>query len=226
MRERFADRLGAITAIKYPQSLCSSTAPIGHQYYLNHTNTIDFSYYDADAIAAATANNVPYYLVETNTASCIGLAGVSNAFTSTLWGIDAALQMAFRNHTGMLYHTSGINTLYNLFTAPAYNASSKAWKTGPIFYSYLVVAEALASATNSSQVVDLGAGRDDLAAYAIYEGQTAEKLVLLNMIPASADQTWTAQVPAAENQTSVAYKILTAPNVDSWDNIVSPTRYF
>ena len=240
MRERFSDRMGAISAIKCewpssgslldgslllifdstdPQSLCGMT-PIGHEYYLNHTNTIDFAYYDADAITAAVNGGLPYYLVETNTASCIGLNGVSNAFTSALWGIDAALQMAFKNHTGVFFHTSGINTIYNVFTTPAYNASTKSWKTGPIFYSYLVVSEALASATNSSRVVDIGTGRDDAAAYAIYEEETVKKVVLVNMITGG-ENTWTANVPAPSDGAIVSYKLLTAPGVDAVQNIVS-----
>lgn len=193
----------------------------GHEYYLNHSNTVNFAQYDADAVAAAVSNQLPYYLVETNSASCVGIPGVSNAFTSTLWGIDVALQMAYRNHTGVFFHTSGINTLYNVFTAPAYNGTTKSWKTGPIFYSFLLVSEALASTTNNSRVVDLQVGRDDVAAYGIFEGEIAKKVVFINMISdGSGSNVWTANVPALSNQTRVSYKVLTALGVDQVEGIV------
>ncbi|KDN41240.1 glycoside hydrolase family 79 protein [Tilletiaria anomala UBC 951] len=227
MRERFKDRLKAISAIQYPQSLCSSNGVQGHEFYLNHTNTVTFAQYDADAIAAAVANQIPYYLVETNTASCIGINGVSNAFTSAIWGVDAALQLAYRNHTGVFWHTSGINTIYNVFTPPAYNATTKSWKTGPIYYSSLVVAEALASQTNSSQVLDLQVDRDDASAYAIFENTVAKKVVLINMInDASGANTWTANIPAQSGQTTVSYKLLAAQSVDSLDGITWANQTF
>ena len=130
----------------------------------------------------------------------------------------------------MFWHTSGINTIYNLFTAPAYNASNKAWKTGPIFYSNLVIAEALASVTGElTRVMDLNAGQDVIAAYGIFEGTDTplpQKAVLINMIndPSGAN-TWTANLPVAQGVTQVSYKILQAPNVGSFDNIVSALSF-
>ncbi|KAE8239039.1 hypothetical protein A4X13_0g8274, partial [Tilletia indica] len=65
MANRFKDRLAAVSAIKYPQSLCSANPPGGHAFYLNHSNTIQFAMYDADAVATSVSLRIPYILVET-----------------------------------------------------------------------------------------------------------------------------------------------------------------
>ncbi|KAK0523830.1 hypothetical protein OC842_006013 [Tilletia horrida] len=228
MATRFKDRLAAVSAIKYPQSLCASGPIGGHAFYLNHTNTITFAMYDQDAVATSVALNLPYILVETNTASCIGIDFVSNAFSSTLWAIDAALQLAFRNHTGMYLHTAGQSVLYNLFTPPSYQQSIyTAWRTGPIMYALPFVAEAMNSTSGkNARVRDLGlrppSGSDLGVAYGIYEddaGQVASKVVLINLVsdPSGANN-MRVQIPAG-NQRQVLVKTLTAPTAAEQQDI-------
>lgn len=230
MLNRYKDRLKAISAIQYPQSLCSVIPTYGHAGYLNQTMINTFASYDSDAVRYSVSNGLPFLLVEFNTASCIGVKGVSDAFTSAIWSVNAALQMAYRNHTNVLLHTSGQSTLYNLFTPPAFDANYTSWRTGPIFYSLLVVAEALAPVedmeTNTvSSVKDLLAPGDFTAAYAIYEGEDIQKLVLINMAnDPSGDNDWRVQIPLPDSLSgtdSVDVKFLLAPSVDEVDNIVS-----
>lgn len=56
----------------------------------------------------------PFLMFETNTASCGGFPGISDSFTSALWGVDYALQMANSNFTGALFHFGGQNVSYNV----------------------------------------------------------------------------------------------------------------
>lgn len=66
----------------------------------------------------------------------------------------------------------------------------------PIFYSTLVVSEAL-SKTGTAQVVDLGlnGGNDQTPGYAIYENGTVARLVLINyMTDPSGANTYTALI--------------------------------
>ncbi|PWN47256.1 hypothetical protein IE53DRAFT_371609 [Violaceomyces palustris] len=222
MQERYAERIKAISAIKYPQSLCSVKPTYGHAGYLNQSAIVEFASYDQDAVAAAVAAQVPYYLVETNSASCIGVAGVADSFTSTIWGVNAALQLAFRNHTGVLFHTSGQSTLYNLFTPPAHDSKTRAWITGPIMYSLLVVAEALASTDGeNARVKDLGVNSTTAAAYAVYDTKgEAVKMVLINMAnDPSGNNDWEATVPIGQGRTSLRYKSLSAPSVQEKEKI-------
>lgn len=155
-----------------------------------------------------------------NSASCIGVEGVSDAFTSAIWGVNAAMQMAYRNHSNMLLHTSGQSTIYNLFTSPAYNSTTTAWVTGPIFYSLLVVAEALGS-SNASTVKDLQVNSNVISAYGVYENGVAQRVVLLNQVnDPSGNNVLRAQIPSNGTK-SVQVKYLLAPSIEEKANIVS-----
>lgn len=56
----------------------------------------------------------PFLMFETNTASCGGFPGISDAFASALWAVDYGLQMANSNFTGALLHAGGQNVSYNV----------------------------------------------------------------------------------------------------------------
>jgi hypothetical protein len=64
----------------------------------------------------AQANGKPFLMFETNTASCGGFAGVSDAFVASLWSLDWAMQMAYSNFSMGLFHTGGQNDSYNVCT--------------------------------------------------------------------------------------------------------------
>ena len=55
-------------------------------------------------------------MLETNTASCGGFAGISDAFGAALWGLDYGMQMAYANFSGGLFHVGGQSVFYNPFT--------------------------------------------------------------------------------------------------------------
>ncbi|CEH16816.1 Glycoside hydrolase, superfamily [Ceraceosorus bombacis] len=222
MRSRFSDRLKAISAIKYPQSLCQSDAVYGHAGYLNMTNIVDFAMYDVAAVSTAVEMGLPYVLAETNTASCVGVAGVSDTFTSALWAITASLELAYRNHSAVLLHNGGANVLYNVFHPPTRNTTTTAWRTAPIYYSLIVLAEALRSTSSErSRVRNLGLNETMAAAYGVYEEETPVKLVLVNMA-SSNDQTQVMNVEfdlPANGNAAVSFKTLTAASVDEKANI-------
>ena len=107
-------------------------------------------------------------MLETNTASCGGFPGVSNAFVSALWTVDYALQMAARSFSLALFHIGGTSTFYNPFNWPSSSATYLGWQTFPLYYASLVVTEALGSA-NASRVIDLRTASAWYPGYAIYE---------------------------------------------------------
>ena len=53
-------------------------------------------------------------MIETNTASCGGFAGISDSYGAALWGIDYGMQLAYGNFTHGLLHTGGQNAFYNV----------------------------------------------------------------------------------------------------------------
>lgn len=120
-------------------------------------------------------------MFETNTASCSGFPGISDSFGAALWSLDWAFTMAFRNFSTALFHVGGQNAYYNPFTPPPTNQSAfRQWTVGPVYYSALVMAEALGP-SNASRVLDL---TQNLLTpiYVIYENGTPTKLALFNFV--------------------------------------------
>lgn len=82
--------------------------------YLTHQAGIDIVQAYLNSTMLAQTWNKPFLMFETNTASCGGFPGISDTFTSALWGLDYALQMANSNFTGALFHFGGQNVSYNV----------------------------------------------------------------------------------------------------------------
>ena len=85
--------------------------------YLTHEAGKSFAQPYLNSTMLAQQWGKPFLLFETNTASCGGFPGISDAFASALWGIDHALQLAYSNFTGVLYHFGGQNVSYNVSTS-------------------------------------------------------------------------------------------------------------
>ena len=62
----------------------------------------------------ATAAGKPFFMFETNTASCGGFFGVSDTYGAALWAMDYGFQMAYANFTHAMLHVGGQNAFYNV----------------------------------------------------------------------------------------------------------------
>lgn len=100
------------------------------------------------------------------------------------------------------------------------------WTVTPIFYSTLVVSEAL-SKSGTAQVVDLG-GNDLTPGYGIYENGTLARIVLINyMTDPSGANTYTATITVGDTAAGetistpaqVFVKYLLAPSVSEKYNV-------
>ncbi|KAF8624038.1 hypothetical protein AX15_006061 [Amanita polypyramis BW_CC] len=138
--------------------------------YLNSTNI-------------AQQSNKPFVMFETNTASCGGFPGISDAFAAALWGVDYGLQMAYSNFSYGMFHIGGQDVCYNAFTAPPTNQSSYLqWTVGSMYYSALAMAETL---TNGSQVLDITSSANlnhQSPAYVIYENGQPSRIAVINYV--------------------------------------------
>ncbi|CDO76008.1 hypothetical protein BN946_scf184780.g15 [Trametes cinnabarina] len=226
---------------RYPDQNCAAAFPGGNfgpvvnpqdvfPKYLNHSSGqgIVSGYLNGAQVAIGAGKE--FMMFETNTASCGGFPGVSDSFGAALWGVDYGLQMAYSNFTGALLHVGGQDVSYNPFTPPPTNLSSvKQWTVGPIFYSTLVIAEALGT-TNTSRVLDLQANGANAytPAYAIYENDALARMVLINFMTEQNGQgAYTATISIGGGQTgepnetpsSVKVKYLLAPSVAEKNNI-------
>lgn len=59
-----------------------------------------------ELVAVARERHVPLALAETNSASCGGMPGVSNAFAAALWGLDSLFSGAEDGYSGINFHIS------------------------------------------------------------------------------------------------------------------------
>ncbi|KAF9555149.1 hypothetical protein CPC08DRAFT_145293 [Agrocybe pediades] len=191
--DSYSNNLAFLSVEHYPTDNCYAQFGIGtprdpqsmFPTYLNHTagQAIVAPYLNSTAYAQSKGKKM--LMFETNTASCGGFVGISDAFGAALWGVDYGMQMAYANFSGALFHIGGQNVYYNPFTPPPTNQSTfREWTVGPIYYSALVVAEALGP-SNNTQVMDLGASNNlgiYTPAYAIYENGNLERVLLFNYV--------------------------------------------
>ncbi|KAG8995622.1 hypothetical protein FRB90_000137 [Tulasnella sp. 427] len=231
---QFKDYLDYVDAMHYPDNNCASPKVDPHDRfanYLSHTQVQSLvSPYFTVAKTSIEAGK-KFMMMETNTASCGGFAGISDAFASALWATDYAMQMAFGNFTYGLLHFGDQNVYYNPFTPPPTNMTSvRKWNTGAIFYGQLVAAEALGKSGNA-RVIDLyiDSNAYHRAGYAIYENGVASRLILINYVqpttPGANDFVATFAVGGGQpgltpvTPASVKVKYLLADSVNSKDNI-------
>ncbi|KAJ3856578.1 glycoside hydrolase family 79 protein [Lentinula lateritia] len=197
----------------WPTYLMHSSAQSLVQPYLNSTTY-------------AQTKGKPFIMFETNTASC-GFPGISDVFGAALWGLDYGLLMAASNFSGGMFHVGGESVYYNV--APPTNQSSyREWTVGPVFYSSLVIAEALGP-SNQSQVLEVGAENQSTYTpnYVIYENGQPVRMVLINFLSDSlGNSNYTANIAIGGGQTGqsnttpsqVTVKYLTASSVSQKGN--------
>lgn len=234
----YTSSLGWLAVEHYPTNNCFAEYGIGSpvipqdvfQNFLNHTSGINIVAPYLNSTNFAQANGKPFIMMETNTASCGGLPGISDTFGATLWALDYGLQMAYSNFSGSMLHVGGQGTYYNPFTPPPTNQSSyHQWTVGAVFYSAIVAAEAFGPSGNA-QIIDLQANNISMftPAYAIYENGAPVRLVLFNYVSdptGASDYTTTISIGGSaigqDNATpaQIQVKYLAAPSVSEKYNI-------
>jgi hypothetical protein len=97
--------LALVTVHEYPTTTCGGrTVTVGE---LLAPDLMARFHREAQLlIAAAHQRNLPIALAETNSASCGGMPGVSDAFASTLWGLDWMFSGAEDGFSSINFHMS------------------------------------------------------------------------------------------------------------------------
>jgi hypothetical protein len=97
--------------------------------------------------AVARARGLPIAMAETNSASCGGMPGVSNAFASALWGLDYAFSLATDGFVNVDYHISyrpGGGSSYNPVDTYGGPDASGRWRyrnvAQPLYYGLYLFA--------------------------------------------------------------------------------------
>jgi len=227
----YSGNLAALSVERYPADNCFALYGIGTKIdyqtefanYLVHSASQTFVQPFLNSTSIAQQANKPFIMFETNTASCGGFPGISNSFGAALWALDYGFQMAYSNFTSALLHVGGQNDYYNPFTPPPTNQSTfHQWTIGPVYYSTLIIAEAVGK-SNQSQVIDINAngGNTYTPGYAIYDGGSLSKVALFNfMTDPSGANTYTANITVTgATPSSVQVKYFLAPSVAEHSNI-------
>ena len=82
--------------------------------YTTHSSAVNLVQPYLNSSLLAQQAGKPFYMFETNTASCGGFAGISDTYGAALWAIDYGMQLAYGNFTHALFHTGGQNSFYNV----------------------------------------------------------------------------------------------------------------
>ncbi|KAK0453921.1 glycoside hydrolase family 79 protein [Armillaria borealis] len=213
--DTYSENLAYLAVEHYPTDNCyavyGSGTPRDAQTmfptYLNHSAGQSIVQAYVNSGNYAQQKNKKLLMFETNTASCGGFPGISDSFGAALWGIDYSMQMAYSNFSGAMMHIGGQNVFYNPFTPPPTNQTTfHQWTIGPIYYSALIMAEAM-GASNVSQILDLNANDGNIftPAYAIYENGNPVRIALFNYITdSSGASTYTASISIGGGETGQA----------------------
>jgi len=94
-----------ITVHNYPATVCGGRT-LGIAQLLSRELMDGFAAEARPLVAVARERGVPIAMAETNSASCGGMPGVSNAFASALWGLDYAFVLAQEGFVAVSFHTS------------------------------------------------------------------------------------------------------------------------
>ncbi|KAJ6540793.1 hypothetical protein DFH09DRAFT_63429 [Mycena vulgaris] len=225
--DKFSSNLAFLATEKYPDDNCAAMFNTGGvivdpqtalPLYLTHDAHKTLLAPFLNSTAYAQQVNKPFLMFETNTASCGGFMGISDSFTAALWGLDYAMQMAHSNFSGAMFHLGGQNVFYNPFTSPPTNQSTfHQWSVGALYYSALVMAEALGP-SNQSQVLDLPIANISsyTPVYGIYENGTPKRVAIFNYLddPSGANDVQAViSISGATMPASVKVKYLAAASV-------------
>uniref|UniRef100_D8QFJ7 Glycoside hydrolase family 79 protein n=1 Tax=Schizophyllum commune (strain H4-8 / FGSC 9210) TaxID=578458 RepID=D8QFJ7_SCHCM len=194
--DRHKDRLGILAVEHYPDNNCfamygANGSPKVNQdefpLFLNHTAPVSLLQPYLNSSALAQGAGLPFYMLETNTASCGGFPGISNSYGAALWALDYGFQLAYSNFSGGMLHVGGQNVFYNVrdspMSPPGARSAYSEFTLGSIFYSALILSEALGS-TGTAQVVDLQGNNGNIYTpqYAVYENGKLARVALFNYV--------------------------------------------
>ncbi|KAH8594004.1 hypothetical protein B0O99DRAFT_688030 [Bisporella sp. PMI_857] len=166
---------------QYFGAACTPVKPTLAGSILNHTLLASYMHFHEMMSTYTLAQGIPYVIGETNSIACQGLAGVSDVFGSALWAADYALYAASLNISKMFFHT-GVGYRYAAWQ-PIQNGTTLPGPR-PLYYSHLLIAEALAGGHKQVQVL---ANETSFSAYGIYtqaspwQKERLSQIVILNL---------------------------------------------
>ncbi|HTU87920.1 MAG TPA: glycosyl hydrolase family 79 C-terminal domain-containing protein [Solirubrobacteraceae bacterium] len=167
------------TLHRYPLQQCYMPAASSKYPSIAHLLAPSASQGLADSVApyvgVAHARHVSLRIDEMNTVSCGGAPGVSNAFVSALWALDATFQMARVGVDGVNFHTYP-GAPYELFNFKRQNGRWQGF-VAPEYYGLMMFAQA---APAGSSLLRLSGSLGSVRAWATRAPDGTIHIVLIN----------------------------------------------
>jgi Glycosyl hydrolase family 79 C-terminal beta domain len=172
-------RVRVATLHRYPLQQCFRPAASPVYPSIAHLLAPAASQGLADSVApyvgVAHARHVALRVDEMNTVSCGGAPGISNAFVSSLWALDAVFQMARVGVDGVNIHTYP-GAPYELFTFTRRNGQWRGF-VAPEYYGLLMFAQA---APAGARLLSVSGASGALKAWATRAPDGTVRVVLIN----------------------------------------------
>ena len=177
-----------------------------------------------DLARTARAHRQPIRMAETNSASCGGMPGVSNAFASAVWGLDYAFTLAHNGFVGVDFHTSyrpGGGSSYNPVDTYARQDSAGAWQyrnvAEPLYYALYLFAN---HASGAGRLPVTTEAQGNVRAYAVSRCRACEvQVFVLNKDTAAAGPV---RVHLARRMGEASLLLVAAPSLGS---LAADVRY-
>jgi hypothetical protein len=182
--------------------------------------------FDSEARPLATVareHKLPIAMAETNSASCGGMPGVSNAFAAALWGLDYSFTLAEAGFVGVSLHTSyrpGGGSSYNPVDTYATQSASGGWEyrnvAEPLYYALYLFARHASGARLLPVTTETGA---NVTAYAVSRAGGEVRVFVLNKDTTASG---TVRVQLGRRMGAASLLLLTAPSLGS---LAADVRY-
>jgi hypothetical protein len=167
-------------------------------------------------VAAAHERGLPIALAETNSTSCGGMTGVSNAFASAVWGLDYMFEAAQDGFSSINFHTSYKTggSAYNPIVTLGTKKSSGRWRytniAQPLYYAMYLMARNAEGGHFLPASIRTGA---NVRAYAVSSCRScAVKVFLINKDLTASGQV---RVSVTGRKTPASLLLLDAPSLSS-----------
>ncbi len=208
-------RIRVVTLHRYPLQNCS-VGPASPNYptinhLLSQTASVGLANSLAPYVVIAHQHHLPLRSDEMNTVSCGYSHGVSNAFGSALWSLDALFQMAAVGVDGVNIHSyPGAGDQLFRFTR-----SGSGWQgvVAPEYYGLLMFAQA---APRGARLVPVSGATDTLRVWATISPSGSVRVLVINDDPARA-QSVKLHIPGS--RLNGAMERLEAPSVHATGHV-------
>lgn len=166
----------------YFGNACSaaSAAAASLPHLLNHANTLGVVSSYRPSIIGAHQSGSLFFMGETNSIACHGVAGISDTLGAALWMLDYSLSGAAAGMDGLFFH-NGVSFFYSLWQPVALNGTAP--HADGLYYGLLLFANLVSDLEDNIKVAPVPAlDAFDLAHYAIFSSSSKlEKIVILNL---------------------------------------------